>query len=136
MVSVNTVILGGHLGGVPEEKRTAAGKLLCSFRLATNRWEARAEEEVTDWHTVVAFERVAETCVKHLRKGSPVLVEGRLVVRQWDGADGKKSSRCEVVANRVTFLGSRPAGEERHESAGAPTLARREAGEAAQTVPF
>jgi single-strand DNA-binding protein len=106
MISVNTVILSGHLGGPPEEKRTASGKLLCSLRLATSRWEARTNEEGTDWHTVIVWERQAENCIKFLRKGSAVLVEGRLTTRQWDGSDGKKHTVCEVVAYRVTFLSS------------------------------
>lgn len=117
MVSINTVILGGHLGADPEEKRLPNGKLLCSFRLAVNRWESKTEEEVVDWHSVVAFERQAEVCLKYLRKGAPVLIEGRLHVRQWDGADGKKQTRCEVTATRVSFLGSRATGEARSEMA-------------------
>lgn len=117
MVSINTVILGGHLGADPEEKRLHNGKLLCSFRLAVNRWEAKTEEEVVDWHSVVAFERQAEACLRYLRKGAPVLVEGRLHVREWDGADGKKHTRCEVTAMRVSFLGTRATSEARSEGA-------------------
>lgn len=111
MNSVNMVVLSGRLGAPPEEKKTAANKSVCNFRMATNRWDPRTESEVADWHTVVCFDRQAELCVKHLVKGSPVLVEGRLAVRQWDGADGKKQSRVEIVANRVSFLGAPPKAE-------------------------
>jgi single-strand DNA-binding protein len=106
MVTVNTVFLGGHLGGPPEEKRLPSGKLLCTFRMATNRWDARGEAEVADWHTVLVWERQAEQCIKYLRKGSPVLVEGRISMRQWDSSDGKKHTSAEIVASRVSFLGS------------------------------
>jgi len=115
MVAVNSIILGGHLGADPEEKRTTSGKSLCTFNVAVNRWEAKSEDTVVDWHTVVAFERQAEMCLRYLRKGAPVLVEGRVVVRQWEGNDGKKHSRYEVVAGRVSFLGSRGASEARVE---------------------
>lgn len=115
MVAVNSIILGGHLGADPEEKRSAGGKLLCTFTVAVNRWEAKSEDTVVDWHTVVAFERQAEMCVRYLRKGAPVLVEGRVVVRQWEGSDGKKHSRYEVLAGRVSFLGSRSVSEARLE---------------------
>lgn len=106
MISVNTIILGGNLGADPEERRTASGKLVCNFRLATNRWDSRTEESTADWHSIVVYDKQAENCAKYLRKGSPVLVEGRLAQREWDGPDGKKRTTFEVIANRVTFLGT------------------------------
>ncbi len=139
MVSVNTIIIGGHLGAEPEERRTPAGKLVCNFRLATNRWDAKAETEVADWHNVVAFERQAENCIKFLRKGSAVLIEGRLASHQWDGPDGKKNTRWEIFAHRVTFLGASRAAEARGEPAvgSAPSYSGREAaGFAPEAVPF
>ena len=138
MVSVNTIIIGGHLGAEPEERRTLAGKLVCNFRLATNRWDAKTESEVTDWHNVVVFERQAENCVKYLRKGAAVLIEGRLTSHHWDGPDGKKNTRWEIIANRVTFLGSSKAAEAQGEAgAGAPAYAVREtSGFSPDAVPF
>ncbi len=106
MISVNSIILGGNLGADPEERRTASGKLVCNFRIATNRWDARAEETTADWHSIVVYDKHAEPCVKFLRKGSPVLVEGRLAQREWEGQDGKKRTTYEVIANRVSFLGT------------------------------
>jgi single-strand DNA-binding protein len=105
MVSVNTVILGGHLGADPEERRTSGGKLVCSFRLATNRWDTKTQADVADWHTVLAWEKQAENCMKYLKKGAAVLVEGRILVSRWEDADGKKQSKHEISASRVTFLG-------------------------------
>ncbi len=109
MNSVNMVVLSGRLGAPPEEKKTAGSKIMATFRMATNRWDPKTESETADWHSIVCFDKQAELCVKHLTKGSAVLIEGRLVVRQWDGQDGKKQSRSEVIASRVTFLGA-PAG--------------------------
>ncbi len=105
MVSVNTVIIGGHLGADPEDKRTQSGKLMCKFNVATSRWDTKSQAEATDWHTVVVWEKQAENCLKYLSKGAPVLIEGRLVVNQWEGSDGKKLSKHEISASRVSFLG-------------------------------
>ena len=137
MISVNSIILGGNLGSDPEERRTASGKLVCNFRLATNRWDARAEEATADWHTVVVYEKQAELCGKYLRKGSPVLVEGRLVQREWDGQDGKKRTTYEVVASRVSFLGTgRAAGTERLEAPSERVQPRDTRPFATDAVPF
>lgn len=106
MVSINTVFIGGHLGADPEDRRTASGKLMASFRLATNRWDSHKESEITEWYSIVCWEKQAEHCLKYLRKGSAVLVEGRLTERQWDGPDGKRNFKTEIIASRVSFLGS------------------------------
>lgn len=139
--SVNSIILGGHLGADPEERRTAAGKLVCNLRLATNRWDSRTDEPVTDWHTVVAYEKQAENCVKYLRKGSALLVEGRLTQRDWTSSDGKKQTRHEVIASRVTFVGGRSATTERIEQPAAESPVDRPAyreprSHSHDTVPF
>lgn len=119
MVSVNSVVLGGHVGAAPEQKVSSLGKPICTFRLATNRWDARAEQKVADWHNVVVFEKQAETCLRYLKKGSPVLVEGRVQVRQWDADDGKRQTRTEIVAFRVNFLNAgSPEGERRFDASG------------------
>lgn len=139
MVSVNSIIVAGHLGAEPEERRTAAGKLVCNFRMATNRWETKTETEVADWHNVVAFERQAENCIKYLRKGAAVLVEGRLTSHHWDAPDGKKNTRWEIVASRVSFLGSSRSPEGRSEApvaATSPYGAREAQGFAPEVVPF
>lgn len=132
MLSVNTIVLGGHLGASPEAKTTALGKSMCSFRLATHRWDGRTEQSVADWHTIVVFEKQAEACMRFLKKGSAVIVEGRLQVRQWDADDGKRQTKTEIVAFRVNFLGSgAEQGERRAVEAAAPDGA---SGEVA--VPF
>lgn len=93
----NRAILMGNLGDDPELRYTANGKAVCTFRIAVN------ERERTEWFSVVAWEKLAETCGQYLEKGKEVLVEGRLQTRSWDGPDGAKRYRTEVVANVVQF---------------------------------
>lgn len=104
MSSVNMVVLGGRLGADPEERKTAAGKSVLTFRIASNRWDSKAAAEVADWFSIVVFDKEADSAAKVLKKGVSVLVEGRLQVNEWTDKDGKKSSRVEVYANRVNVL--------------------------------
>ena len=104
MSSVNMVVLGGRVGTIPEEKKIPNGKTVTSFRLANSRWDSKVSAEVADWYTVSIWDREAERCAKILQKGASVLVEGRLTQREWNGTDGKKNIRFEVVAHRVNLL--------------------------------
>lgn len=104
-MSINNVLLVGRLGAPPERRVTSSGKTVCTFRVATDRRGAADGEKVADWHTIVAWERTAEACQQYLDTGSQVAVEGRLVTRSWDGPDGKRSYKTEVVARHVAFLG-------------------------------
>jgi single-strand DNA-binding protein len=131
MVSINMIVVGGHLGADPESRVTSQGKQMCTFKLATNRWDSKTQSEEVDWHAVTVFDKTAENCLKYLRKGSPVLVEGRLQSRHWDAPDGKKQTRWEVVGMRVSFLGQpRSASQE-----AAPKGALHEARHDARTYP-
>lgn len=108
----NRAIVIGNLTRDPEIKALPSGIQVASFSVATNRvWKdkAGARQESTDYHNVVVFGRQAETTGQYLKKGSSVLVEGRMQTRSWDGADGKKNYRTEIVADRVQF-GPRPGG--------------------------
>lgn len=107
MVSINKVIIIGNVGGEPEMRFTPNGNPVTSFRVATN-WayttptgERRQE---TEWFNVIAWNKLAEQCNQFLGKGRLVYVEGRLRTRSWDGQDGQRHQRSEVIANRVTFL--------------------------------
>jgi single-strand DNA-binding protein len=107
MVSLNKVMLIGNVGNDPEMRFTPSGNPVTSFRIATNRVFSTPEGEKkqeTDWFTVVAWNKLAEQCNQFLNKGKLVYVEGRLRNRSWDGTDGQKHFRTEVIANRVTFL--------------------------------
>jgi len=107
MVSLNKVMLIGNIGSDPEMRYTPNGNPVISFRMATNRvYTAPTGEkkQETDWFTVIAWNKLAEQCNQFLTKGKLVYVEGRLHNRSWDGMDGQKHYRTEVIANRVTFL--------------------------------
>jgi len=107
MVSLNKVMLIGNVGSDPEMRFTPSGSPVTSFRIATNRvynTPDGARKQETDWFTVVAWNKLAEQCNQFLGKGKLVYVEGRLRNRSWDGTDGQKHFRTEVIASRVTFL--------------------------------
>ena len=113
MVSLNKVMLIGNVGNDPEMRFTPNGNPVTSFRIATNRVFSTPEGEKkqeTDWFTVVAWNKLAEQCNQFLNKGKLVYVEGRLRNRSWDGTDGQKHFRTEVIASRVTFLDRQGAG--------------------------
>jgi len=107
MVSVNRITIIGNLGNEPEMRFTPSGRPVTSFRVATN-WRYTTPEgerkEETEWFSVVAWGRLAEQCNQFLTKGRLVYVEGRLRLRTWDGQDGQRRARNEIVADRVKFL--------------------------------
>jgi single-strand DNA-binding protein len=108
---LNKVMLIGNLGTDPEMRYTANGSAVTTFRLAVSRsfgGEGERREE-TEWFTIVTWNKLAELLGQHLQKGRKVFVEGRLASRSWDGPDGQKRYRTEVVANQVLFL-DRPQG--------------------------
>jgi single-strand DNA-binding protein len=103
---LNKAILFGNLTRDPELKSLPGGSSVASFGIATNRtWKDKngAKQEAADFHNVVVFGRQAETAAQYLKKGGSVLVEGRMQTRSWDGPDGKKNYRTEVVADRIQF---------------------------------
>ena len=107
MASLNKVMIIGNLGSEPEMRFTPNGNPVTSFRVATNRvytTPAGERKEETEWFTIVAWGKLAEQCNQFLTKGRLVYAEGRLRTRTWEGQDGQKHSRPEVIANRVIFL--------------------------------
>jgi single-strand DNA-binding protein len=110
MAGINKVILIGNLGADPESRATPDGQAVTHFRLATSeRWTDRSGnvQERTEWHRIVTFGKLAETCREYLRKGRQVYVEGRIQTRQWDDRDGNKRYTTEIIAQVVRFLGGR-----------------------------
>ena len=107
MVSVNKMIVIGNLGSEPEMRFTPNGRPVTSFNIATN-WRYTTPEgerkEETEWFTVVAWGKLAEQCNQFLTKGRLVYVEGRLRTHSWEGQDGQKRYRNEIVADKVSFL--------------------------------
>ncbi len=112
--SVNKVILVGNVGQDPEVKYTPSGIPVGKFSLATNeRFKDKNGEfqERTEWHTIVAWRRLAEIVGEFVSKGSKVYVEGKLQTSSWeDRHSGEKKYRTEVVARDLVLLGSRDNG--------------------------
>lgn len=109
MASLNRVELIGYLGADPELALTGKGNAKATFRIATTyRWrdgEGEAHDE-TDWHNIVAWNKLAEICRRNLAKGRQVYIEGRLTTRQWE-REGQTYYRAEVIASSIQFLGDR-----------------------------
>lgn len=112
MASFNKVILVGNLTRDPELRYTPKGTAIAKLGLAVNRvWtnEAGEKKEEVTFVDVDVFGRTAENAGQYLRKGRPVLIEGRLKLDQWDDKQtGQKKSRLGVVAETVQFLGTAP----------------------------
>lgn len=122
---LNKAFIYGNLTRDPELKSLPSGIAVTNFSVATNRvWKDKEgnKQESVEFHNVVVFNRQAETVAQYLRKGSPVLVEGRIQTRSWDGQDGQKRYRTEIVADRVQF-GPRGDGGGGQASASTPTAA-------------
>jgi len=112
MTSVNKVILIGNLGQDPTLRYPGTGSAVCNMRLATNESYTNSDGErvdQTEWHTVVAWGRLAEVCSEYLTTGSPVYFEGSLQSRSWEDRDGNKRRTTEVKAWKMVLLG-RPNG--------------------------
>ncbi|MEN9524469.1 MAG: hypothetical protein RL536_538 [Candidatus Parcubacteria bacterium] len=109
---LNKVLLIGNLTRDPELKALPSGIKVCSFGLATNRVYKDKEgnkQETTEFHNVTAFGRTGELVAQYMKKGSQVYLEGRLQTRSWEGKDGEKKYRTEIIADTVQF-GNRPTG--------------------------
>jgi single-strand DNA-binding protein len=104
---LNKVFIIGNLTRDPDLKAIPSGIKVCSFSVATNRvWKDKngAKQEAADYHNIVVFGRQAETVAQYMKKGSQVMVEGRMQTRSWDdAATNTKKYRTEVIADRVQF---------------------------------
>src|ERR1700680_5111963 len=114
MKSVNKVILIGNLGKDPEMKFTQGGMPVAKFSIATNErfkdkdgnWQDR-----TEWHNIVAFQRLAEIIGQYLKKGGKCYVEGRVSTSSWDDKEtGQKKYKTEIVVNDLVLLSGRGEG--------------------------
>lgn len=111
MASFNKVLLIGNLTKDPELRYTPQGVAVVNLRLAVNRKFRDRNQELKEevcFITAVAWDKQAETCNQYLHKGSPLLVEGRLLSRSWEDNTGQKRNVIEVRAERVQFLGKAP----------------------------
>ncbi len=107
MKSYNRVMLVGHLAADPEMRKTKNGRNVTNFPIAINRKSLDSKgnkQEVADFHRVVAWQRLGEICKKYLRKGMPILLEGRLVNVSFEPENGKKQYRTEIIAESLQIL--------------------------------
>ena len=102
---MNKVLLTGRLTRDPELRTTAGGKAVASFSVASH--EFAAGKEKSEFHNVVAWDRLAETCGRYLGKGQQVAVEGRIQTRTWDDDKGQRHWKTEIVASSVEMLSGR-----------------------------
>jgi len=126
--SVNKVILIGRLGKDPELKFTPSGAPVAKFSLATDEsFKDRSGEQQkhTEWHNIVAWNKLAEICGQYLTKGKQIYIEGSIRSRQWQDQSGNKRTSYEIIAQRMQMLGSRADSER---AAGAATGQSPEAG--------
>ncbi len=111
MAGINKVILVGRLGNDPEVRYTPGGSAFVRFSVATSEeWRDKTtgeKKERTEWHRVVAWDKLGERCAEYLAKGRQVYVEGRLQTRSYEDKEGVKRYSTEIVANDVQFLGGR-----------------------------
>ncbi len=115
MSSLNKVMLIGNLGKDPEIRSTPDGTPVASFSLATGEvWTDKngTRQERTEWHNIVAWNKLADLAKRYLSKGRQVYIEGRIRTREWDDRDGNKRRTTEIVASQMVLLGSRPQGNE------------------------
>lgn len=108
---LNKAILVGNLGADPEIRYTQSGAQVATFSVATTeRWKGQdgLPQEQTEWHRIVVWGRLAETCSQYLHKGSRVYIEGRLQTRKWQDQNGVERAITEVIARDMKMLGGRP----------------------------
>lgn len=111
--SVNVAIIVGNLTRDPEMRYTPHGHAVTSFGVATNRrWMSEGvDKEDVEFHNVVAWNKLAELCSSLLHKGTKVYIQGRMQTRSWQGSDGVRRSRTEIVAADMVVLESRRVAE-------------------------
>jgi len=107
--SVNKAILLGNVGKDPEIRSTNGGTIVASFSLATAERQKDGQgnwQDKTEWHNLIAFDRTAEIVRDYVRKGSQLMIEGKIQTRTWDDREsGQKKYRTEILINDLTLLG-------------------------------
>lgn len=106
--SLNKALIIGNLGTDPEVRSTTSGTRVATLSVATSRrWTGRGgeQQEKTEWHRVVCWDKLAEIAERYLKKGDRVYVEGRIEYRQWEGQDGQTRYTTEIRAFQMIMLG-------------------------------
>ncbi len=139
---LNKAIVYGNLTRDPELKSLPSGIKVTSFSLATNRvWKdkAGAKQESVDYHNIVLFDKKAELAAQYLKKGSSVMIEGRMQTRSWDDKDGKKNYRTEIIGDTMQFgprAASAPTGDYNKPSPTSSSSKPASAPEALETIEY
>jgi single-strand DNA-binding protein len=114
MASVNKVILVGNLGADPETRYLPSGDAVANVRLATtDKYKDKATgemKELTEWHRVSFFGRLAEIVNEYLKKGASIYIEGRIRTRKWQDQSGQDRYSTEIVADQMQMLGGKREG--------------------------
>ena len=134
MASVNKVILIGNLGQDPEIRYMPSGDAVANLSIATTdkfKDKSGEKQEVTEWHRVSFFGRLAEICGEYLKKGSQVYVEGSLRTRKWQDKEGQDRYTTEIRGDRMQMLGGQPKGSDSASSHKAAADYARETGKEA-----
>lgn len=111
MASVNKAIIVGNVGKDPEVRYTASGEAMCNITVATSEsWKDKAtgeKKELTEWHRISFFGKLAEIAGQYLKKGSQVYVEGSIRTRKWTDKEGQERYTTEIRGDEMKMLGSR-----------------------------
>jgi single-strand binding protein len=112
MAGINKVIIVGHLGNDPEMRSMPNGEAVANISVATSEaWTDKntgERREVTEWHRIVFYRKLAEICGQYLKKGAQVYIEGRLRTRKWQDQNGQDRYTTEIQGDVIQMLGTRP----------------------------
>lgn len=131
MASVNKVILVGHLGADPETRYRDSGEaMVTNIRIATtDRYKDKNSgemKELTEWHRIAFFGKLAEVSSQYLRKGSQIYIEGRIRTRKWQDQSGQDRYSTEIVGELMQMLGTRQGGGSTDDGGSTPRDASRQ----------
>ena len=112
MAGINKVIIVGHLGNDPEMRSMPNGEAVANISVATSEaWTDKntgERREVTEWHRIVFYRKLAEICGQYLKKGAQVYIEGRLRTRKWQDQNGQDRYTTEIQGDVMQMFGTRP----------------------------
>lgn len=112
MAGINKVIIVGHLGNDPEMRSMPNGEAVANISVATSEaWTDKntgERREVTEWHRIVFYRKLAEICGQYLKKGAQVYIEGRLRTHKWQDQNGQDRYTTEIQGDVMQMLGTRP----------------------------
>lgn len=127
-------IVMGHVGRDPESRFTTEGSAVCNFSVAYS--EKVKGQDSTTWYRVSCFGKTAEVAGEYVRKGAPVMVEGRMREREWQDKDGNKRTQWELMCDRLVLLGSRQDGNAQSAPAQRKATPKMSAEDADREIPF